>query len=262
MFRYKLTLEYDGTPFAGWQRQEEYTLTVQGALETAFAKLTGQPCHVQSAGRTDAGVHALGQVAHVDLAKEWACFTVMQAINFHVIPHPVSIIAVERVDGNFHARFSATKRFYRYRICRRSAPLTLDRERMLHCWRKLDIAAMQKAASYLEGRHDFSSFRASECQAKSAIITLENVLVFERGEELHIEVSARSFLHHMVRNIVGTLLLVGQHKIMPEDMPGILAAKARQAAGPTAPAHGLYFVAVEYGENGYCQPVYRHCEPR
>jgi|SRR5579871_1504959 tRNA pseudouridine38-40 synthase len=245
MSRHKLTLEYDGTPFVGWQAQDN-GISVQAVLADAVAAFSGERVAVQGAGRTDAGVHALGQVAHVDLAKDWDDETVRDAINFHLRPHPVAVLAAERVAAGFDARFSAIKRHYRYRIINRRADLALDRHRAWRVGRALDCAAMQAAAQTLVGRHDFSTFRAAECQAKSPVKTLDRLDVVRDGEEVHIEAAARSFLHHQVRSMVGSLVHVGEGKWSIGDLAAALAARDRAACGQVAPPHGLYLVRVDY----------------
>ncbi len=245
MTRYKLTLEYDGAGFVGWQRQDNGP-SLQAALEAAILGFCGEAVTVEGAGRTDAGVHALGQVAHVDLAKETAADTVRDALNAHLKPAAVAVLAAEVVDGGFHARFSAVERAYRYRIVNRRARLALDRGRAWFVPQPLDAAAMHDAASALLGHHDFTSFRARECQAKSPVKTLDVLDVTRDGQELRIEARARSFLHHQVRNMVGTLKLVGEGKWGRADVTRALEARDRSAAGPTAPAEGLYLVSVGY----------------
>ncbi len=245
MTRYKLTLEYDGAGFVGWQRQDNGP-SLQAALEAAVLGFCGEAVTVQGAGRTDAGVHALGQVAHVDLAKETDADTVRDALNFHLKPAAVAVLAAEVVDDDFHARFSALERAYRYRIVNRRARLALDRGRAWFVPQPLDAAAMHDAAQALLGSHDFTSFRARECQAKSPLKTLDVLDVTRDGEELCIEARARSFLHHQVRNMVGTLKLVGEGKWSRADVARALEARDRAAAGPTAPAEGLYLVSVGY----------------
>ncbi len=245
MTRYKLTLEYDGAGFVGWQRQDNGP-SVQAALEAAVAGFCGEAVTAQGAGRTDAGVHALGQVAHIDLAKETDADTVRDALNAHLKPAAVAVLAAQVVDDDFHARFSALERAYRYRIVNRRAPLALDRGRAWFVPQPLDAAAMQAAASALIGKHDFTSFRASQCQAKSPVKTLDVLDVSRDGQELRIEARARSFLHHQVRNMVGTLKLVGEGKWTRAEVARALEARDRAAAGPTAPADGLYLVSVGY----------------
>jgi tRNA pseudouridine38-40 synthase len=243
--RYKLTLEYDGRGFVGWQRQDNGP-SVQAALETAVTRFCGEAVTVHGAGRTDAGVHALAQVAHIELEKEVGADTLRDALNFHLKPAAVAVLAAEAVADDFHARFSATERAYRYRIVNRRAPLALDRGRAWFVPVELDAGAMGEAARALLGKHDFTSFRAGECQAKSPVKTLDALEVSRDGDEIRIEARARSFLHHQVRNIVGTLKLVGEGKWARADMEAALAARDRRAAGPTAPADGLYLVAVRY----------------
>jgi tRNA pseudouridine38-40 synthase len=245
MPRYKLTLEYDGTPFVGWQWQDN-GLSVQGVLEEAIVRFTGERAKVTAAGRTDAGVHALGQVAHVDLAKDWPVERVREALNFHVQPHPVSVRAAEIVADDFHARLSARSRRYLYRVLNRRAAPALERERVWHVARALDAAAMHAAAQVLVGKHDFTTFRASLCQAKSPVKTLDRLDVTVVDEEIRVTAQARSFLHHQVRNMVGTLKLVGEGKWSADDVARALAACDRTKGGPTAPAAGLYLVEVGY----------------
>jgi tRNA pseudouridine38-40 synthase len=245
MPRYKITLEYDGTPFVGWQRQEN-GLSVQQAVEEAIQKFSREKAETFAAGRTDAGVHALGQVAHFDLEKDYPEDEIMGAINFHIRPHPVAVMEVQKVDGEFHARFSAKQRSYTYRIINRRPPLVLEQNRAWHIVLPLDHEAMQEAAQYLVGRHDFTSFRAASCQGTTPIKNLDEVTVRREGERVEISVSARSFLHHMVRNITGTLFNVGVGKWAPGDVKRVLEAKDRALAGQTAPPEGLYFMRVEY----------------
>ncbi|WP_041794701.1 tRNA pseudouridine(38-40) synthase TruA [Pararhodospirillum photometricum] len=245
MPRYRLTVEYDGRPFVGWQRQDN-GLSVQEALETAAERLCGQPVRVHGSGRTDSGVHALGQVAHLDLPRAYGAPTVRKALNAHVRPWPVAVVASQEVDDTFHARFSAVERSYLYRLLNREAPPTLDQGKVWWVTRPLDAQAMDEAAQVLVGRHDFSSFRASECQAESPVKTLAALRVRRVGDEIHVTTRARSFLHHQVRNMVGTLELVGAGRWTRADVADALAACSRAAAGPTAPAEGLYFRAVRY----------------
>lgn len=245
MPRYKLTIEYDGTPFVGWQIQDNGA-SVQGTLIAAVAAFCGETVAIQGAGRTDAGVHALGQVAHVDLAKDWDTDTVRDALNAHLRPHPVAVLTAERVADTFDARFSAAKRHYRYRIVNRRADLALDRHRAWRMPRPLDAAQMHRAAQQLVGKHDFTTFRAAECQARSPVKTLDRLDVERHGEEVHIRASARSFLHHQVRSMVGSLVFVGEGKWSPDEVGRALAARNRAVCGPVAPAEGLYLVGVEY----------------
>jgi tRNA pseudouridine38-40 synthase len=245
MPRYKLTIEYDGTPFVGWQAQDNGP-SVQGVLADAIAAFAGERVAVSGAGRTDAGVHALGQVAHVDLSKDWDNDTVRDAINFHLRPQPVAVLAAEQVAPDFDARFSARKRHYLYRIVNRRADLTIDQNRAWRVPRPLDAAAMHEAAQLLIGRHDFTTFRAAECQAKSPVKTLDRLDVTRDGDEVRIAASARSFLHHQVRSMVGSLVHVGDGKWRAADLADALAARDRTACGQVAPPHGLYLVRVEY----------------
>ena len=245
MPRYKLTIEYDGTPFVGWQRQENGP-SVQGALEEAVLAFSGERTSVSGAGRTDAGVHAMGQVAHFDLATEKPVDTVRSAINFHLKPNPIAVTEVEIVPADFHARFSATARRYRYLILNRRAPPALDRGRVWHVPVPLDTGAMAEAASLLIGHHDFNSFRSTACQAKSSIRTLDQLDVMRVDEKIQIDVGARSFLHNQVRILVGTLQFVGRGQWSQCDVAEALAARDRTRAGPTAPPQGLCLIEVRY----------------
>ncbi|PHR56434.1 MAG: tRNA pseudouridine(38-40) synthase TruA [Robiginitomaculum sp.] len=245
MTRFKLTLEYDGEPFFGWQKQDNMA-TVQGALERAASALDGCEVRVQGAGRTDAGVHALGQVAHLDLSRDIAPDQVRDALNHHVRPDPVAVLLAEPVDEEFHARFSATARHYLYRIIARRPPLTLELGKLWRIPRAIDVAAMDRAARILPGQHDFSTFRDSDCQAKSPIKTLDRIEVSQVGDEIHIICQARSFLHSQVRSIVGSLIEVGIGKWTEDDFGAALAAKSRAACGPVAPPDGLYLTKVLY----------------
>lgn len=245
MSRYRLIVEYDGAEFVGWQRQEN-GLAVQQVIEEAILRFCGERVTTFAAGRTDAGVHALGQVVHFDLSREAEPDTVRDAINFHLRPAAVAVRTAERAADDFHARFSAVGRAYLYRIANRRAPLVLDRGRAWWVPVPLDAEAMHAAAQGLVGRHDFSSFRAAECQADSPVKTLSAIEVAQDGEEIRVTARARSFLHHQVRNMVGTLKRVGEGKWSAEDVARILAARDRAAAGPTAPACGLYLTEVFY----------------
>jgi tRNA pseudouridine38-40 synthase len=243
--RYKLTIEYDGAPFAGWQIQADRP-TVQGVLTAAVEALSGEKTLVQGAGRTDAGVHARGQVAHVDLAKDWDTDTVRDALNAHIRPHPIAILAAEHVAEDFNARMSATKRHYLYRIINRRADLTLDAG---HAWRvprPLDAAAMHAAAQRLVGKHDFTTFRSTECQAKSPVKTLQQLDVERAGDDVIVLASARSFLHSQVRSMVGSLVMAGEVKWSADDLSRMLAAADRTACGQVAPPDGLYLMKVDY----------------
>ncbi len=245
MPRYRVTLEYDGTPFVGWQVQAA-GLSVQGRLAEAIARFSGETAMPRGAGRTDAGVHALGQVAHFDLAREWPTDTVRAAVNFHLKPHPVVVRDCAVVPDSFDARFSATARHYRYRILARRAPPALDNDRVWWVPQPLRAAAMGAAAHVLVGRHDFTTFRAAGCQSRSPVKTLDRLTVTAAGEEIVVEASARSFLHSQVRSMVGSLKLVGEGKWTAADLAAALAARDRAACGPVAPARGLYLVRVDY----------------
>ncbi|MDX2144922.1 MAG: tRNA pseudouridine(38-40) synthase TruA [Rhodospirillaceae bacterium] len=245
MPRFKLTIEYDGTPFVGWQRQDNGP-SVQAAVESALKAYCQADIIVYTAGRTDAGVHALGQVAHADIPRGDSEDVVANALNAHLRPNPIAVLKATRVADDFHARFSALERRYEYRIVNRRAPLALDRDRAWWLPMTLDAQAMHAAAQKLVGKHDFTSFRAAECQADSPVRTLDELSVARRGEEIVIQARARSFLHHQVRNIVGTLKFVGEGKWTADDVAAALAARDRAKAGPTAPAAGLYLVGVRY----------------
>jgi tRNA pseudouridine38-40 synthase len=245
MPRYRLTIEYDGTGFLGWQYQTQGH-TVQGVLEAAIIKLHGSYFNIQCAGRTDTGVHALAQVAHVDLPRSWDTFELINAINGNVRPHLVSVVAAEEVTTEFHARFSATGRDYLFRILNRRAPPAIDKNKVWHIPVKLNHEAMHEAAQYLVGTHDFTTFRAAECQANSATKTLERFEVSRYGDEIEIVAEARSFLHHQVRSMAGSLRLVGEGKWKPIDMKHALEARNRTACGAVAPPSGLYLAAVRY----------------
>ncbi|HEX5453457.1 MAG TPA: tRNA pseudouridine(38-40) synthase TruA [Stellaceae bacterium] len=245
MPRYKLTIEYCGTGFVGWQRQPN-GLSIQEALETAIGRFAGGRVTVFGAGRTDAGVHALAQVAHADLARAMPSDEIRGAVNFHLRPHAISVLRVEPVSADFDARLSAIGRHYVYRILNRRAPPALERGRVWHVAPPLDLAAMRAGADHLIGHHDFSTFRDSLCQARSPVKTLDALDLVRDGEEIRIAAQARSFLHHQVRNIVGTLKLVGTGRWRPDDVAHALAARDRRAGGPTAPAEGLALVGVRY----------------
>ena len=246
MPRYRIVIEYDGTPFLGWQRQAQ-GVSVQGALEDALVRFSGEQAAVRGAGRTDAGVHALGQVAHFDLAKEWDPFRVREALNFHLKPAPVVVLDCTIAGADFDARYSATARHYRYRILNRRAPPALERDRVWWVAVPLDHAAMAGAARHLLGRHDFTTFRAAQCQANSPLRTLDRLEVVRYGEEIVVMASARSFLHNQVRSMVGSLKLVGDGKWRADDLAAALAACDRAACGPVATAAGLYLERVDYG---------------
>ena len=246
MPRYKLKIEYDGTNFVGWQQQDNGP-SVQMAIQTAAFHFCGSEVDCLAAGRTDSGVHALGQVAHLDFPSSYPTDTVRDALNSYLRPSAISILDAELVPDDFHARFSATKRTYLYVIINRRSPLTLERDRAWLIPRVLNHKTMQEGSRYLLGRHDFTSFRATECQANSPIKTLDRIDISRHGDTINITVEARSFLHRQVRNIVGTLVLVGEGKFQPNEVGVILRAKDRSVAGPCAPAEGLYLTAVAYG---------------
>ncbi|MEP7031778.1 MAG: tRNA pseudouridine(38-40) synthase TruA, partial [Pseudolabrys sp.] len=244
----KLIVEYDGAPFCGWQSQADQ-LTVQGVLTTAVEALTGEKILVQGAGRTDAGVHARGQVAHIDLAKEWETDTIRDALNAHVRPHPVAVLSAARAADDFNARTSAVKRHYFYRIINRRSDLTLDLKYAWRVARPLDAAAMHMAAQRLIGKHDFTTFRSTECQANSPVKTLDALVVARHGDEVHVTASARSFLHNQVRSMVGSLAntgLSGPGAWSADDLSHALAARDRAACGQVAPPDGLYLMQVDY----------------
>ncbi len=245
MPRFKLTIEYDGTTFFGWQVQDT-ALTVAGVLEAAVEKLSGERAKIFGAGRTDAGVHALGQVAHLDLSKDWETDTIRDGLNAHLRPHPVAILSAEKAADDFDARFSAIKRHYVYRIINRRADLALERGHAWRVARPLDERAMHEAAQALVGNHDFTTFRAAECQANSPVKTLDVLKVSRAGEEVRVEASARSFLHHQVRSMVGSLAQVGDGKWNVADLKRALEARDRAACGPVAPPDGLYLLKVDY----------------
>jgi tRNA pseudouridine38-40 synthase len=245
MPRYKLTIEYDGTGLVGWQRQAN-GLSVQGALETAITRFCGERTTIHGAGRTDAGVHALAQTAHLDLTRAVAPEVLRSAVNHHLRPAAISVLAAEAAPDEFDARLSATGRIYLYRILNRRAPPALERGRVWRVAPLLDVDAMREGARHLIGHHDFSTFRDSLCQAKSPLKTLDALELRRSGEEIHIEARARSFLHHQVRNMAGTLKLVGLGRWHPDDVARALAARDRRAGGPTAPPEGLYLVEICY----------------
>ncbi|MGB0920615.1 MAG: tRNA pseudouridine(38-40) synthase TruA [Alphaproteobacteria bacterium] len=245
MTRFKITIEYDGAPFVGWQRQSN-GYGVQQALEEAVEKLTGQFAQVQGAGRTDAGVHGLGQVAHFDCEKAFTAHKIRDGLNFHLKPNPISILAAEAVDDDFHARFSATKRHYVYRLVDRRAPPILRVGKVWHVPQPLNVDAMQEAAQRLTGRHDFTTFRSVHCQADNPVRTLDILNVERIGDEIEVRATALSFLHNQIRSFVGTLERVGQGKWTADDVEAALKACDRTRCGPVAPPQGLYFLRVDY----------------
>ncbi|MBN2905121.1 MAG: tRNA pseudouridine(38-40) synthase TruA [Rhodobacteraceae bacterium] len=254
MPRFALKIEYDGTPFSGWQRQAAHP-SVQGAVEAALARLEPDLPSIAAAGRTDAGVHALGQVAHCDMTRDWDPFRLAAALNHHLKPAPVAVVACARVSDDFHARFSAMERRYLFRLVSRRAPLTHDRGQVWRVPHPLTLAPMQEAARHLLGRHDFTTFRAAMCQAASPVKTLDALEIEERpfphGREFRFHVCARSFLHNQVRSFVGTLERVGAGAWTPEDVKTALEARARAACGPVCPPQGLYLAEVGYPEDPF-----------
>jgi len=253
--RWKITIEYDGTDFHGWQRQKPHVSTIQQSIETAIYKFCAQDIKITGAGRTDAGVHAHGQVSHFDLDygdRDISGYDLAKAINAHLRPKPIAVINAEEVGSEFHARFGATNKLYRYRLVRRSAPPIHDLRHVWHIKHDLDVETMRQGSQYLVGHHDFTSFRDSECEARSPMRTLDSIRVTNTpydgavGQHICVELEAQSFLHHQCRNIVGTLVDVGRGKVTPEQMKGILDAKDRTKAGMTAPASGLSLVRIDY----------------
>ncbi len=245
MTRWRLTVEYDGGPFVGWQRQA-FGESVQGTLERAIGTMTGERITVHGAGRTDAGVHALAMEAHVDIAKPLTEHRLREGINALVRPHPVSALGVAPVADDWHARFSCSKRRYRYRILSRRAPPAVERGKVWHIAAPLDPDAMAEGAALLVGTHDFTTFRSIHCQSASPVKSLDVLTVERAGEEIHISAAARSFLHHQVRSMVGCLAMVGRGQWRPEDIATALAARDRAALGLNAPPEGLYFVEAIY----------------
>lgn len=250
MPRYALKIDYDGGPFQGWQRQAEGQPSVQATVEAALSRLEPGPHTIAAAGRTDTGVHATGQVATVDLVRDWDPFRLSEALNWHMKPAPVAILAVARVDDDFHARFSAMERRYLFRMIARRAPVTHDRGRVWQVLNPPDVAAMRAGAAYLVGHHDFTTFRSTMCQAKSPVKTLDCIEISEHpyagGVEVRFALRARSFLHNQVRSIVGTLERVGAGGWTPGDVQAALEARNRAACGPVCPPQGLYLTGVGY----------------
>ncbi|AVX05590.1 tRNA pseudouridine(38-40) synthase [Maritalea myrionectae] len=245
MPRYKLTVEYYGTPFHGWQSQLDGK-GVQDAIEDAIEKFSGERVKVQAAGRTDSGVHATGQVFHLDLSKQWDSFRIAEAMNFHLKPLPIAITGHAPVPDHFEARFSALSRHYEFLILNRKARPTFMRNRVWHVPHALDADKMHEAAQLILGQHDFTTFRASMCQANSPIRTLDRLDVERRGEMIHVFASARSFLHNQVRSMVGSLVEVGRERWTPQDFRAALDAADRKACGPVSPPDGLYLIGVDY----------------
>ena len=255
MPRFALLIDYDGTPFSGWQRQAAGQASVQGAVEEALARLEPGPHTIAAAGRTDAGVHATGQVATVDLSRDWDPFRLSEALNWHLKPAPVAIVRAARVADDFHARFSAVERRYLFRLVARRAPVTHDKGRVWQVLNPLDLPAMQAGAAHLVGLHDFTTFRSTMCQSKSPVKTLDEVTISEHpyvgGVEYRFALRARSFLHNQVRSIVGTLERVGAGAWSPADVKQALEAKDRAACGPVCPPQGLYLTGVGYPDGPF-----------
>ncbi len=245
MPRYRLTVEYDGRPYRGFQAQEALP-SVQGSIERAVKGFSGEDLRLQAAGRTDTGVHATGQVVHIDLAKDWKPAVVQNALNAHLVPEPIAVLSAEVAEEGWHARFSATERRYLYRILNRTAPPALEQGRVWHVKKPLDVAAMEAAAQALVGHHDFTTFRDMQCQSKSAEKTLDVARVRREGEHVLLEFAARSFLHRQVRSMTGTLAEVGVGRWTAADVAAALEARDRTACGPVAPADGLYLTGVGY----------------
>jgi tRNA pseudouridine38-40 synthase len=249
MPRFRMVVEYDGTPYVGWQRQENGH-SVQGAIEKAIFSMTGETIALKAAGRTDSGVHAFGQVCHVDLARQWKTDVLMNALNAYLAQakERVAVLEAEAVPETFDARFSATKRHYLYRIINRPAPIAIEAERAWHVKKPLDHELMHAAAQELVGHHDFTTFRSSHCQAKNPKRTIERLDVSRTGELIEIRASAQSFLHNQIRSFAGTLRMAGEGKWSPMDVREALAARDRTRCGPVAPPHGLFFMQVDYGD--------------
>lgn len=247
MTRWKLIVEWDGAPFMGWQRQD-HGPSVQGTIEEAVRRMTGETVAVHAAGRTDAGVHALAMAVHFDLHKDLDAHRLSEGLNALVRPAPIAVLSAQEVAPDWHARFTCTGRRYLYRIANRRAPLALDRGRAWRIPRPLDLAAMREAAAHLVGRHDFTTFRSVHCQSDSPVKSLDRLEVMQSGEEIHVHAAARSFLHHQVRSMVGCLGMVGLGRWSPADMKAALEARDRAALGLNAPAEGLYFAEALYPE--------------
>ncbi len=247
MPRYRLDIEYDGGPFKGFQAQEHGLVTVQGVIEDAIQRFCGETLRIHAAGRTDTGVHAIHQVIHADLEKDWSPDVVRDALNAHLVPHPVTILSATRAAPDFHARFSATGRRYLYRILDRKPPPAIEKGRVWWVKSPLDVAQMEQAAACLVGTHDFTTFRDLACQSKSPVKTLDRITVARVGEEVHLRFAARSFLHRQVRSLTGSLAEVGAGRWTVDDLAAALAARDRRRCGPVAPAAGLYLSGVTYG---------------
>ena len=247
MPRYRLDIEYDGGPFKGFQAQEHGLVTVQGVIEDAIQRFCGETLRIHAAGRTDTGVHAIHQVIHADLEKDWSPDVVRDALNAHLVPHPVTILSATRAAPDFHARFSATGRRYLYRILDRKPPPAIEKGRVWWVKSPLDVAQMEQAAACLVGTHDFTTFRDLACQSKSPVKTLDRITVARVGEEVHLRFAARSFLHRQVRSLTGSLAEVGAGRWTVDDLAAALAARDRRRCGPVAPAAGLYLCGVTYG---------------
>lgn len=245
MPRYRLTIEYDGGPYRGFQAQGELP-SVQGSIEKAILGFTGETLRIHAAGRTDTGVHATGQVIHIDLEKDWKPEVVVNALNAHLVPEPIAVLDAAIVDDEWHARFSARERRYQYRILNRLAPPAIDQGKVWHVKKPLDAEAMHEAAQVLVGHHDFTTFRDMQCQAKSPMKTLDVAAVRREGERVLLEFASRSFLHRQVRSMAGSLVEVGVGRWTRDDLAAALEAKDRRACGPVAPADGLYFTGVSY----------------
>lgn len=244
--RYKITIEYNGSGFSGWQKQQHSTNSIQEAIENAIFKFSGEEVTLYCGGRTDAGVHATGQVAHFDMQKEFELYRIRNATNYHLRSIPIVVLNAEVVDNAFHARFSAKKRYYEYKVVNRYAPAALEKGYVWQVFNPLDVNIMHEAAKYLIGKHDLSSFRSKDCQAKSPVKTIDDIDITQDGNQIYIKISALSFLHNQVRIIVGTLVEFGKNKTDPQKMRQIIDQQRRSAAGVTAPPYGLYLVKIDY----------------
>ncbi|MCX7558996.1 tRNA pseudouridine(38-40) synthase TruA [Sulfitobacter sp. F26204] len=256
MHRFALKIEYHGAPYVGWQRQTELK-SVQGTIEDALAKIAPGPHMIAAAGRTDKGVHALGQVAHCDLQRNWDVFRLSEALNYHLKPAPIAIVECAAVSESFHARYAATERRYLFRILSRRAPVTHQAGLVWQVKKKLDVDAMKEAASFLVGKHDFTTFRSTICQAESPVKTLDRLDIKQvetpAGTEYHFDVRARSFLHNQVRSFIGSLERVGTGSWTPQNVKSALEARDRAACGPVSPPHGLYLAHVTYPDDPFGQ---------